>query len=255
MFLLIWGNSGCGKTTLAATAPGEKAYIQFDPQGVASLANRTDYHYMDLSGTTANTALVQFDNADPFGMYAFIKSHPAIETVVVDSLTALSDTALAFAVTRAGGKSNIYVPGRQGYGTRNNVMRRIVSVFMQMCVALNKHLVVITHEGTPEQDGDDGPVTAITMALSNTLANSVSLRFNEVWYMRDAAMERTLYVRPWGVYRPMKSRMFDVRSASSFPWHYDAVTMEGEGIAHWFNQWQSNDGQKIALPVKGVVKK
>lgn len=34
MFVLVWGNSGCGKTSLAATGPGEKAYIQFDPQGV-----------------------------------------------------------------------------------------------------------------------------------------------------------------------------------------------------------------------------
>src|SRR6476646_10157023 len=107
MFLLVWGDSGCGKTTLAATAPGKKALIQFDPGGHVSLANRHDYHLLDLSSSTYNTTMQEFNNPDPYGMKKFIREQPAIETIIIDSITTLAFQALQYAVTKAGGQSNI----------------------------------------------------------------------------------------------------------------------------------------------------
>jgi hypothetical protein len=249
MYVLLWGASGCGKTTLAATAPGVKAYVQFDNQGITSIANRTDFQLLDLTGVSFTSAMMEFNKADPYGMKTFINAHPDIETIVIDSLTTLAFLALQAAVTKAGGKSNIDVPGQQGYSVRNNMMRRVVQVIMQVCSETKKNLIVITHEGTEHQD-DNGNTIEITMALSRSLANDVSLRFNEVWFMRDTGKERHVYLRPHGVFRPMKSRMFETSQDARFTWHFNADTLTGEGIADWFMQWQQNGGKKIPLPKK-----
>jgi len=249
IYLLVWGASGCGKTTLAATAPGMKAIIQFDPQGATSIANRDDFYLLDVSGGTYNSVMMEFNNTDPFGMKAFIAAHPEVETIVIDSITTLSFLALQYAVTKAGGKSNIEVPGQNGYATRNNVMRRVVQVIMQIASELQKHLIVITHEAAPDKN-DVGVTTEITMSLSQALANDVSLRFNEVWYMKDTGTERQIYVRTFGVWKPMKSRMFDASKAAQFVWHYNADVLTGDGIADWFTAWQQNGGNKLQLPAK-----
>ena len=37
MSMILWGDAGCGKTTLAATAPGRKLFIALDPDGDMSI--------------------------------------------------------------------------------------------------------------------------------------------------------------------------------------------------------------------------
>ena len=249
MYVLVWGASGCGKTTLAATAPGVKAYVQFDNQGITSIANRSDFQLLDLTGVSFTSAMMEFNKPDPYGMKTFINANPDIQTIVIDSLTTLAFLALQAAVNKAGGKSNIDVPGQQGYSVRNNMMRRVVQVIMQVCSETKKNLVVITHEGAEHLD-DDGRTIEVTMALSRALASDVSLRFNEVWYMRDSGKERQIYVRPFGVFRPMKSRMFETTQEQRFTWHFNADTLEGDGIAEWFGRWQLGGGKKIPLPKK-----
>lgn len=249
MFTLVWGNSGCGKTTLAATAPGDKAFIQFDPQGVVSIAHRTDCRVLDLSGYGANSCMIEFNLTDPFGMKRWITDRPNVKSVVLDSATTLAYHALQYAVTRAGGKASIDQPGMQGYVYRNNVMRRVVVFLMQMCAELDKHLVVLTHEGAPDRDAN-GVSTSVTMFLSQNLANDVALRFNEVWWMKDTGETRDIYVRPWGIYHPMKSRMFITSNQQKFTWHFDADNLIGDGINEWWQQWMENNGRKIPQPKK-----
>jgi hypothetical protein len=114
---------------------------------------------------------------------------------------------------------------------------------------MGMHLIVITHEGAADKD-PEGNILGITMSLSDALASDVSLRFNEVWHMTDTGTERYIYLRPFGVRRPMKTRMFDARKDSKFLWRYDADAQTGEGIVDWFTQWQLNGGKKIPLPKK-----
>jgi hypothetical protein len=249
MFLLIWADSGAGKTTLAATAPGVKCIVQFDPGGHLSLANRSDYYVLDVSGSSAATSMAEFNSADPFGIKAFIQEHPEVETIVVDSVTTLAFQALQYGVTRVP-NSSIEVPGRHGYGTRNNIMRRCIQSIMQIAGGLNKNLIVIAHEGAPDEDSK-----TITMSLSQALANDVSLRFNEVWHMQDMGNKRHIHIRAHGRYKPMKSRMFLSNGATSFVWEFDADTLQGDGIAEWMTKWQANGGRKISLPTEGGAKR
>ena len=250
--MLVWGDSGCGKTTLASTAPGQKLWVQFDTQGVTSIANRTDVHLLDLSGATSTSNMMEFNKVDPFGITKFLKDHPQVETVVIDSVTALAHQALVYGVTKAGGQSNVDVPGMNGYGTRNNVMRRVVIAIMQICAANERHMIMTTHEGAPDKEEKTGNVLGITMSLSANLANDVALRFNEVWFMKDHGTARRIYVRPWGVYKPMKTRMFaTVGNVTSFDWLYDADTLSGDGITEWWTEWKQCGGRKISLPKGG----
>ena len=48
--LLLWGSAGCGKTVWAASLPGLKLLINFDPDGPSSLGDREDVIIIDLSG-------------------------------------------------------------------------------------------------------------------------------------------------------------------------------------------------------------
>ena len=248
MFLLLWADSGAGKTTLAATAPGDKAYIQFDPGGYVSLANRTDYFLLDCSGYSYANTMAQFNTVDPFNIKKFISETPSIGTIVIDSVTTLAHQALQYAVTIQR-NSTFDMPGQHGYGTRNQVMRRVVGLLMQIASALDKNLIVIAHEGVPDEDSKQ-----ITLSLSTALSNDISLRFNEVWWMKDMGDARQIHIRSHGRYKPMKSRMFLSNGANFFTWHYDADTKQGDGIAEWMAAWQANGGDKIPLPERRIQK-
>ena len=85
---LIWGPSGAGKTTLAATAPGRKLFISFDPDGTSSLLGWPNVVVADLS--SANASIVeQFKSAqNPLNLNAYIEQ---FDTVIIDSLTTVAE--------------------------------------------------------------------------------------------------------------------------------------------------------------------
>jgi len=256
--MLIWGNSGSGKTTLAATAPGRKLFILFDPGGDLSLASRDDISTLNVTGAAPAIIMAQLRAVDPFGLGKILETRPDIETVVVDSMTVLAHVALAEAVTRAGGTSTFEQPGQNGWAFRNQSLLRVTVALMRMCAQHKRHLILITHEG-PETQLPNGVVSSVKMALSNSVANQVGLRFNEIWHLEDIGTERRIAVRTCRFWTPMKTRMF-VSTHPEFVWHYDADTGEGEGIADWYRAWQAGGGKKLPLPVrvttnKGVVKK
>ena len=91
--MLLWGKSGTGKTTLAATAPGTKLWINFDPEGTMSVAHRDDIQVLDLSGDK-NSVVEEFKKDDPLKLSKAI-NEMEIDTIVVDSLSTYGDMALA----------------------------------------------------------------------------------------------------------------------------------------------------------------
>lgn len=242
---LLWGDAGCGKTTLASTAPGVKLWVQFDPDGVLSLAGRDDVIVLDLSGEK-HTVVEALKKDDPIGLERLLKDHPEIETVVVDSLTALAVLATENAVANVTSATNEN-PGLKGYGHRNAVTLRIVTALMRLTKRLNKHIIFISHEDTPTLDSK-GIVEFISLALGGKQVNQIALSLSEVWWMQDTGKERRIAVRPCRTRKPMKSRMFDATTSPEFVWRYNAEDWTGDGIQTWFERWKAAGGRKISLP-------
>lgn len=250
LFILLWGDSGSGKTTLAATAPGTKLFILLDPGGDLSLVDRNDVAVRDLCTESPSRLIAQFNAADPFSIGKILAERQDIETVVFDSMTSYAYTALQNAVMI--NKSTMERPGQHGYQYRNSSVVRACNVLMQICNQHKRHLVIITHEGTPNKN-DDGAIVSVTMALSESAATQIGMRFNEVWHLSDTGTERRIAVRPCRSRKPMKTRLFNA-DKPEFVWHYNPDNQSGEGIADWYHAWQASGGKKLPLPTRGGKK-
>jgi hypothetical protein len=253
MRMLLWGMAGCGKTTLAATAPGKKLWLLFDQGGTQSIAHRDDIFVLDLSGERA-TIVDKFKDDNPFQLEKVLKDHPEIETVVIDSVTSLAVLATEKAIRKVNEQSgktvaDIENPTLAGYGMRNNLVLRAMIAIMRLCRRMERHFIVIAHEDTPEKD-DKGVVKFITVALGGKMTNQIGLQLSELWWMSDTGTERRIAVRNCRQRQPMKTRMFitDAKSQPEFVWRYDANKLEGAGINDWYKQWSEAGYSKIPLP-------
>lgn len=254
--MLLWGSTGCGKTTLASTAPGKKLWISFDPDGTVSIANRAKAHndiiVLDLAAEKDNI-VEKFKVADPLGLTKFLTDNPDIETVVVDSVTNFGDKALTHGVetakgTNKGRGASLEDPGFAGYGNKNTWTRLMVKHLLEVTGKLNRHIIFIAHEDKPEKN-DQGAVLFITIMLGSSLSEQVPLQISEVWAMTDTGKERRIAVRPCRSRKPMKTRMFIANAAEpEFKWNYDADTLKGDGIAEWYAAWKANNFAKLQLP-------
>ena len=77
--LMIWGQAGCGKTTLASTAPGKICWLLFDPNGSDSLKQLKKYQDGDIAVfdmSKQNYSIVMqgcMDNC--FGLETYLKDN------------------------------------------------------------------------------------------------------------------------------------------------------------------------------------
>jgi hypothetical protein len=246
LMMILWGDTGSGKTTLACTAPGNKLLVQFDPSGHLSVAEWSDVLLVDLSSEIPRQLIPKMGADDPYGIDAALKRQPGyISTIVVDSLTTYAYRALQFVVAngKAGG-ATMDIPGIPGYGQRNAHVLRMVVNMMTVADRHKCNLVFITHEGSKDETDN-----SITMILAKNTANQIGLRLNEIWHIMDNGKDKhTITVRPALNRRPMKSRMFDAMRLPSFVWSFDPATRSGGTIDAWLSAWQQAGGKKIALP-------
>lgn len=241
--MLLWGDAGSGKTTLACTAPGKKLLINFDPDGASSIANRDDVDLLDLSG--ANDAICEkFKQPNCLGLKESLVNY---DTVIVDSLTSVQNLTLSKGIKGVKG-ATVERPSPGAYGTRNALLLQLIMNMLRMTGELNKHIIFIGHEGAPITN-DDGMVLHIGIQLGGQLATQAPLNFSEVWALTDTGKERRIAVRPIRQRKPMKSRMFATPKAVEFKSPYDADTLKGAGISDWYDAWVANGYNKIQLPV------
>lgn len=256
MTQLIWGLSGCGKTTIAATSPGRKLWLQFDPEGAASIGDRSDVVVADFSG--ADHSIV--DNFIERGIYeqqfdAVLKNDPTLETVVFDSATSYSQKALTYGIVSGkadgkGFKATLAQPGISGYGLRNRYTLGTINMLLRLTAKHNRNFIVLCHEDTPAKD-KEGNIISITILLGGSLPQEVALQISEVWHMTDPGgntNDRLIRIRPFGVRSPMRSRMFDMTGDGLIKWKYDQASDSGMKIADYYNQWRSGGFKKLALP-------
>lgn len=242
--MLLWGLAKCGKTTLAGTAPGQKLWINFDPDGLDSLRGREDITFADYSSTKPGVIVPKCINDNCLDLAHFLKAHSEIETVVVDSITFFTYKAQEHTCTEKGLKFE--EPGQRGYTVKNNYTNKFVRNINTICKEAGVNIIFIAHENAPEKD-EKGNVLGIGLALSPSLATAFSALPSEVWHVRDDNAKRFIAVRPCRLRSPMGSRMFDASTAPEFQWKYDAVVNKGQGITDWFNAWKQR-GHKIPLP-------
>lgn len=254
MTMLLWGASGCGKTSLASTLPGVKLWLQFDPQGTSVLGNRNDIVVADYS----QLPLSKVQDFKEGGymetpLINTLKQHPEIESVVVDSVTTYADMCLSWGVTsgRANeGKfqSTIEKPGLTGYGIRVRLAKSMTNMLLRATAITNRHCCFICHEGAPEK-AKDGEILFVTLLLGGDMPTELPVLISEVWYMREAQGKRDVYVRPFQLWRPMRTRMFKTLGNDiTFPLKYNVYDNSGEGINEWHQRWKEGGCAPIPLP-------
>jgi hypothetical protein len=249
---LLWGPAGCGKTTLAASAPGKILWINFDPEGLASLTEemRKNVHVLDLSNQT-HAVVEKFKQDDPFGL-SKVLSNPdmGIESVVVDSATSFAQLAVERGISLTKG-ATLERPSPGAYGARNALTLRLISSMLRLTGKYNKHCIIISHEDAPTTD-NDGNVLYISIMLGGKLPDQVALQISEVWWMQDTGKERRIAVRPCRTRKPMKSRMFDASSSPEFILKFDPFKeggLNGEhSLSQFYQNWIDNGKNKIQLP-------
>ena len=241
--MIIWGDSGGGKTTLAATMPGRKLFIMFDPDGDMSIRNIPSWERIYLAGEQSVDIVKEGVKPDPYTLYNKLDD---FDTIIVDSLTKFSEHALQYAV-RIAPKSSIEAPGLNGYGLRNTYVGAFVSNMIRITAMKNKHIVFITHEKSPDMNSD-GNITGVSMMLGGQLPNVASKDISEVWNLRDHGGKRYIAIRPERFRAPMKSRMFDMMSNSAFEWKYNSNKCEGPTIESWWDAYVASGYAKLPLP-------
>jgi len=255
--IVLWGQSGCGKTTLAGTAPGEKLWINFDDNGTASVITREDVTVLDLSASSDNV-VTQFKDENSAAIKQLDKilsENTNIETVVVDSVTSFGEKALAYGVRDASKSgATLEEPGFKGFGRKNTWTLRLVKSMLRLTAKHNRNIVFILHEDVGTKDSE-GNLVRITMMVGSNLAQEVPIDFSEVWHVQDTGKAHIIRVRPDGYFRPMKTRMFKTDGPVRFQWEFNPETLEGEGIADWYQRWKDNGFYKIDLPASSAKKK
>lgn len=256
--LLLWGLAGCGKTTFAASAPGRKLLINFDPDGPNSLGARDDIVLIDLSGEKYSIVDSFKGDDDPtlplgekkYKLSTIIKELD-IETVIVDSCTAYSQLAVEKGISVTNG-ATIERPSPGAYGARNALTLRMMSALLRTTKRSNTNIIFITHEDDGGVKDKEGNILHITMLLGGKLGGQISLQISEVWFMSDDGKLRKILIRPGRMRKPMKTRMFDASSNIEFVLKYDQQGKDApyglHSISSFVKEWEDNERDKIQVP-------
>jgi AAA domain len=253
MTILMWGPAGSGKTTWAATAPGKKLWLSFGDNEHQSVMERKDVVVMPLYKHSYDEVIKHGRSDNPFNLDHILHEDRDIETVVCDSVTALTDMALRAAVGMRLGMGKGFVPsmehpGMSAYGGRNAITLEVMTQLLRITAKHDVHLILTAHEADPEKDAE-GIIQYITIMLGGKLVNNVTWRLSEIWYLDQDSRGRQLAVRPWLKHRPMKSRMFTGVGEPAFILSYDSNKPDkGQmTIASFYEKWVSGN-TKLQIP-------
>lgn len=242
MAILIWGEAGMGKTSLACTAPGNKLIINFDPRGPTSVSIRDDVQVADYSTNRDITG--EFKKSDPFGLSRTINQ---FDTYIFDSLSSVQEQATRKGIEFVGGKASIERPSTGAYQARNALLLELVNNALIFGEKYNKHIIFIAHEGQKEKN-EDGAVIGIPIMLGGQLPVNVSVKLSEIWALYETSGKKTIAIRPCRMRGPLKTRMFQTTGGTEFFWNFNPETLEGATIEQWHEAWLKGGKKKLALP-------
>lgn len=252
---LIWSSVGTGKTILWSKAPRPIICFQWDNDGVRSLENTDNIIVYDFS-KTSHDKVQEFEEggAVESQLRTYLRKRPDICTIVIDSVTSFAEIAVTHAILS--GKAakftrdtppTVEAPGIAGYGIRNRIVLSMVRMLLRVTAEFAKHCFFICHEDVPAKD-KKGEIVSVTLLLGGSLPTEVPLKISEVWYLAEAGKRREIFTRPFGLHKPMRTRMFDTTKESKFTWDYDVMTDKGLKIEHLWEKWKANEFKRIPIP-------
>lgn len=259
MAILLWGPATVGKTTFAATAPGDKLWLSFGDNEHISVAHRSDVEFVNLSNMQYDDLFKHAQSDNPFGLDTYLATHTDVCSIVVDSVTALEYKALQKAVGEGIGRGKGFTPtmeapGLSAYGGRNAIVIQTITGLLRVTAKHNVHIIFTAHEADPMLVEGTSTVDYYAIMLGGKLVNNVTWRFSEIWYMfqeTSGTRERGIAIRSNHRKRkPMKSRMFSLKGLPEFVLDYDADKPDkGQmTIESFYDQWLENKMQKIDVP-------
>jgi AAA domain len=263
MAILIWGLATVGKSTFAATAPGKKLWLSFGDEEHRSVAHRKDIVVAKLYGLSLDELFKHAQSDNPFGLDEVLATHTDIETVVGDSITALTFRALQKSVKEGTGAGKgftptMLMPGQSAYGGRNAIVLECITGLLKVTAKHNVHCILTAHEAdatTKKDDRGNDIIDYVGMMLGGQLVNNMSYRLSEIWHMSQnahGAEERRLAIRPTRLRRPMKTRMFSSIGEKDFILNYDADKPDNAKgqmtIAGWYDEYVDGGYQKLPVP-------
>ena len=260
--IFIWGQSGVGKTTFAATAPGVKLWLSFGDQEHVSVSHRDDVKVVQAYSLDNDALFNQIQNMNPFNLDSYLAEHTEIETVVCDSLTAIAYRALQKAVDKGIGKGSDFrptmeFPGESAYGGRNGICIAVLQGLLRITAKHGVHLIVTAHEADPKTKNEKGNeiIDYVSVMLGGQIVSNVAHRLSEIWYMSESELSdrrKMIAIRPTRRRKPMKTRMFVTTEAPDFELVYDPTRPDEEQknmtIAGWYEAWRDSGGKKQPLP-------
>lgn len=251
--MCIWGKPSVGKTVLASSAPGRKLWLQFDPNGSASLRRTTDISVADFAAVPpARLEMFKQGGIVEKDLLTMLKGWGPGNTVVVDSLTSLGQMALYYGIAsgkahRGKFKASIEEPGQTGYGVRSAMLLDFIAMVMRVCADTRSHCIFIAHD--MERLDDDGKLEEITINLGGQGRSILPAKISELWYMQDDGKRRNIFIRNFNVMRPMRTRMFAVPDGrNSFLSTFDQDKDTGLTIAQLYETWAAAGFNRIPMP-------
>lgn len=241
--MLLWGTAGCGKTHFANTAPGKRLFLNFDPDGTASLPLSDDTLLLDYS-QEHNRIVSEVKSSNPFNLDTILRENTDIQTLIVDSVTAFTSKTVDHAVDVVKG-ATFENPSIQGYQVRNRYALGLCKSLLLITARYNRNVIFICHEDS--EKNSDGALVLVTVMLGGTLREEVPLHISEVWHLVDKVSSRVAQVRSSGMYKPMKSRMFDTSNSYEF----EISTGKDPSkitLAALFQRWRDANYDKILIP-------
>jgi hypothetical protein len=212
---LIYGDSGAGKTCLAAQAPGPIEYWDFD----GKLSSAVSYFKR-----TGQTALLDQIDVHQFGSLPMLERIPAWEkrtqeldklikakqpfpfkTIVIDSITTLSHHLMEDYIFRSQTGLKRPLPGVNGlqdYSLYEKHMTRVLSGIL----AQPLNFIVLGHVDI-DKDENTGMITRKPLCAGQQLAKKLPIWFEEVYVakvMSDG--KRVLQTQPDATYTIVRTQ-------------------------------------------------